>query len=74
MEDFFKELSQIYKTHVRVRQIKKKFIENFCKFYISFMDQQNDPKQKKDKYLKVKQLGLKYILDHQDLLYSKINS
>jgi len=38
------------------------------------MDQQNDPKQKKDKYLKVKQFGLKYILDNQDLLYSKINS
>ncbi len=74
MEDFFKELLQIYKSHVRVKQIKKKFIENFCKFFISFMDQQNDPKQKKDKYLKVKQFGLKYILDNQDLLYSKINS
>lgn len=73
MEDFFKELVSIYKTHVRVRQIKKKSIENFSKFYLHFVDQNNDPKEKKDKYLKLKHLGLRYIQDNQDLIYSEIN-
>jgi hypothetical protein len=73
MEDFFKELIPIYKTHVRVKQIKKKSIENFSKFYLHFVDQNNDPKEKKDKYLKLKHLGLRYIQDNQDLIYSEIN-
>jgi hypothetical protein len=73
MEDFFKQLLQIYKNHVRIKQLKRKFVENFSRFYISFMDQYKDPKQKKDKYLKVKQIGLRYILENQDLLYSEVN-
>ena len=73
MEDFFKELIQIYKTHVRVKQIKKKAIENFCLFYSSFMDENKDPKQNKDKYLQLKRIGLQYILNNQDLIYSEIN-
>lgn len=73
MEDFFKELVQIYKTHVRIRQIKKKSIENFCKFYLHFVDQNSDINQKKDKYLQLKHLGLRYIQDNQDLIYSEIN-
>lgn len=73
MEDFFKELVSIYKTHVRVKQLKKKSIENFSKFYIQFVDQNKDPKEKKDKYLKLKHLGLRYIQDNQDLIYSEIN-
>jgi hypothetical protein len=73
MEEFFKELVQIYKTHVRIKQLKRRSIENFSKFYIHFVDQNNDPKEKKDKYLQLKNLGLRYILDNQDLIYSEIN-
>jgi hypothetical protein len=73
MEEFFKELTQIYKTKVRIKQLKKKTIENFSRFYISFVSQNNDPKEKKDKYLQLKNLGLRYILDNQDLIYSEIN-
>jgi hypothetical protein len=73
MEEFFKELVQIYKTKVRIVQLKRKTIENFSRFYISFVDQDKDPKEKKDKYLQLKNLGLRYILDNQDLIYSEIN-
>jgi len=73
MEDFFKELVQIYKTKVRIKQLKRKTIENFSRFYISFVSQDKDPKEKKDKYLQLKNLGLRYILDNQDLIYSEIN-
>ena len=73
MDAFFKELVGIYKEHVKVKQIKKKSIENFCRFYSSFVDQYKDPKGKDYKYLKLKQLGFKYILDNQDLIYSEIN-
>jgi hypothetical protein len=73
MEDFFKELVLIYKQHVRIKQLKKKTIENFCRFYVSFVDQDRDPKDKKDKYLQLKKLGLQYIRSNQDLIYSEIN-
>jgi hypothetical protein len=73
MEEFFKELVQIYKTHVRIKQLKRRSIKNFSKFYIHFVDQNNDPKEKKDKYLQLKHLGLRYIQDNQDLIYSEIN-
>lgn len=73
MEDFFKELIAVYKTHVRVKQIKRKAIENFCLFYASFMDEHKDPKQNKDKYLQLKRIGLQYILNNKDLIYSEIN-
>jgi hypothetical protein len=73
MEEFFKELVQIYKTKVRIKQLKRKTIENFSRFYISFVSQNNDPKEKKDKYLQLKNLGLRYILDNQDLIYSEIS-
>jgi hypothetical protein len=79
MEDFFKELIPIYKKYVRVKQLKRKTIENFSRFYSSFVDQYSDPedkkqkKDKKDKYLHVKSIGLQYILDNQDLIYSEIN-
>jgi hypothetical protein len=73
MDLFFKELVQVYKKEVRIKQIKKRSIENFCRFYSSFVDQHKDPKDKDYKYLKLKQIGLKYILDNQDLIYSEIN-
>jgi hypothetical protein len=73
MEDFFKELILIYKKHIRIKQLKKRTIENFSKFYIHFVDQNNDPKEKKDKYLQLKHLGLRYIQDNQNLIYSEIN-
>jgi hypothetical protein len=73
MEEFFKELVQIYKTKVRIKQLKRKTIENFSRFYISFVDENNDSKEKKDKYLQLKNLGLRYILDNQDLIYSEIS-
>ena len=73
MEDFFKELILLYKQHVRVKQLKRKTIENFSRFYSSFVDQYKDPKDKKDKYLHAKGIGLQYILDNQDLIYSEIN-
>lgn len=73
MEQFFKELIQIYKTKVRIKQLKRKTIENFSRFYVGFVNQDKDPKEKKDKYLQLKNLGLRYILDNQDLIYSEIN-
>jgi hypothetical protein len=79
MEDFFKELIPIYKQKVRIKQLKRKTIENFSRFYSSFVDQYSDPadkkekKNKKDKYLHVKSIGLQYILDNQNLIYSEIN-
>jgi hypothetical protein len=73
MKEFFKELIPLYKKHVKIKQLKKKTIENFSRFYSSFMDQYKDPKDKKDKYLHAKSIGLQYILDNQDLIYSEIN-
>lgn len=73
MKEFFKELIPLYKKHVKIKQLKKKTIENFSRFYSSFMDQYKDPKDKKDKYLYAKSIGLQYILDNQDLIYSEIN-
>ena len=73
MEEFFKELIPLYKQHVRVKQLKRKTIENFSRFYSSFMDQYKDPKDKKDKYLQNKRVGLLYIQQNQKLIYDKIN-
>jgi len=73
MEEFFKDLIKIYKQHVRIKQLKRNTIENFCRFYVSFVDQDKDPKDKKDKYLQVKKLGLQYIQQNQDLIYTEIN-
>lgn len=73
MEEFFKDLIPIYKQHVRIKQLKRKTIENFCRFYVSFIDQDKDPKEKKDKYLQIKKLGLQYIQQNQDLIYAEIN-
>ena len=73
MDLFFKELVQEYKKEVKVKQIKKKAIENFCMFFSKFVDQYRDPNDKEHKYIKIKNIGLKYILDNQDLIYSEIN-
>jgi hypothetical protein len=73
MEEFFKDLIKIYKQYIKIKQLKRKTIENFCRFYISFLDQDKDPKDKKDKYLQLKRLGLQYIQRNQDLIYSEIN-
>jgi hypothetical protein len=73
MKQLFSELIQIYKSKVRIKQLKRKTIENFSRFFISYIKSNEDPKDKKDKYLYLKNAGLKYILDNQDLIYSKIN-
>lgn len=73
MEEFFQDLIKVYKQHVKIKQLKRKTIENFCRFYVSFVDQDKDPKDKKDKYLQAKKLGLQYIQQNQDLIYSQIN-
>lgn len=73
MEEFFKDLIKVYKQNVRIKQLKRKTIENFCRFYVSFIDQDKDPKEKKDKYLQIKKLGLQYIQQNQDLIYAEIN-
>lgn len=73
MEEFFNDLIKLYKQHIRITQLKKKTIENFSRFYVSFIDQDKNPKDKKDKYLQVKRLGLQYIQQNQDLIYKKIN-
>jgi hypothetical protein len=73
MEQFFQDLIKIYKQHVKITQLKRKTIENFSRFYISFVDQDKNPKDKKDKYLQVKRLGLQYIQQNQDLIYKQIN-
>lgn len=73
MKDLFLELIPIYKSKVRVKQLKRKTIENFSRFFVSFIDQYKDPKDKKDKYIQLKKSGLNYILDNQDFIYSKIS-
>jgi hypothetical protein len=73
MEEFFQDLIKVYKQYVKIKQLKRKTIENFCRFYVSFVDQNRNTKDKKDKYLQVKRLGLQYIQQHQDLIYNKIN-
>lgn len=73
MKELFLELIPIYKTKVRVKQLKRKTIENFSRFFVSFIDSNKDPKDKKDKYLQLKKSGLNYILDNQDFIYSQIN-
>jgi hypothetical protein len=73
MEEFFDDLIRLYKQHIRITQLKKKTIENFSRFYVSFVDQDKNPKDKKDKYLQVKRLVLQYIQQNQDLIYKKIN-
>ena len=73
MEDFIQELIPIFKKHIKVKQIKKKCIESFCKFYVFFVEQNKDPKEKKDKYLQLQKLGLQYIRSNQDLIYTQIN-
>lgn len=73
MKDLFLELISIYKTKVRIKQLKRKTIENFSRFFIAFIDQNKDTKDKKDKYLKLKKSGLNYIFDNQDFIYSQIN-
>jgi hypothetical protein len=73
MEEFFDDLIRLYKQHIRITQLKKKTIENFSRFYVIFVDQDKNPKDKKDKYLQVKRLGLQYIQQNQDLIYKKIN-
>jgi hypothetical protein len=73
MEDFIKELIPIFKRHIKVKQTKSKCIDNFCRFYVIFVEQNRDPKEKKDKYLQLQKLGLHYIRSNQDLIYSEIN-
>lgn len=73
MKDLFLELISIYKSKVRIKQLKRKTIENFSRFFIAFIESNKDPKDKKDKYLKLKKSGLNYILDNQDFIYSQIN-
>lgn len=73
MKELFLELIKIYKTKVKIRQLKKKTIENFSRFFIAFVESNKDPKEKKDKYLQLKKSGLNYILDNQDFIYSQIN-
>ena len=73
MKELFLELIKIYKTKVRVKQLKRKTIENFSRFFVSFVESNKDPKDNKDKYLHLKKAGLKYIQSNQDLIYSEIN-
>ncbi len=73
MKELFLELIQIYKTKVRIKQLKRRTIENFSRFFISFIESNQDTKDKKDKYLQLKKSGLNYILDNQDFIYSQIN-
>jgi|LakMenEpi03Aug12_release.lakeMendotaPanAssembly.Ray.scaffolds.fasta_scaffold02486_16 hypothetical protein len=73
MKQLFLELIQIYKTKVRIKQLKRRTIENFSRFFISFIESNQDTKDKKDKYLQLKKSGLNYILDNQDFIYSQIN-
>ena len=73
MKELFLELITIYKTKVRVKQLKRRTIENFSRFFVSFIDSNKEPNEKKDKYLYVKKTGLNYILDNQDFIYSQIN-
>jgi hypothetical protein len=73
MENFIQELIPIFKRHIKIKQTKVKCIDNFCRFYIIFIEQNKNPKENKDKYLQLKKLGLHYIRSNQDLIYSEIN-
>jgi hypothetical protein len=56
MEELFGELIKIYKkeSRIRVRQLKRKSIENFSRFFVAFVESNKDKKEYKDKYLKLK--------------------
>jgi len=75
MEELFGELVKIYKkeSRIRVRQLKRKSIENFSRFFVAFVESNKDKKEYKDKYLKLKKYGLQYIVKNQDWIYSEIN-
>ena len=73
MKELFLELITIYKTKVRVKQLKRRTIQNFSRFFVYFIDSNKEQNEKKDKYLYVKKTGLNYILDNQDFIYSQIN-
>jgi hypothetical protein len=73
VNQLFLELIQIYKTKVRIKQLKRKTIENFSRFFVSFVETYKDPKDKKDKYLQLKKAGLNYIQNNQDLIYREIS-
>lgn len=73
MSQLFLELIQIYKTKVRIKQLKRKTLENFSRFFVSFIESNKDPKDKKDKYLHLKKAGLNFIQNNQDLIYREIN-
>lgn len=73
MKELFFELIKIYKTKVRIKQLKRKTIENFSQFFVSFVESNKDTKDKKDKYLHLKKAGLNYIQSNQDLIYREIS-
>jgi len=73
MKELFLELIKIYKNSIKIKQIKKISIQNFSRFFISFVDSNKNPKDNKDKYLHLKKAGLSYINNNQDLIYREIN-
>lgn len=73
MKEIFSEIIKVYKTKVKIKQLKRKSLENFSRFFIQFVDTYKDPKDKKDKYLHLKKAGLHYIQQNQDLIYREIN-
>ena len=71
MEKIINTLIPQYASIRRRKMLKRKEIEGFIKFYLSSIDKY---KQDKIKYLKIKTMGLRYIIDNQDEIYNQISS
>jgi predicted transcriptional regulator len=70
MNELIDNLIKVYALSKKRKQIMKREIEDFMRFYNAFCDTRKD---KKDKYLQNKIVGLSYIQQNKKLIYDKIN-
>lgn len=56
--------------HMR-KMLKSKRIQHFAQFYVSSLDKY---KEDKTKYARLRTLGLKYIMDHQDDILAQLDT
>ena len=70
MNELINELISEYKSLKRRRQIMKREIEDFMRFYVASIENYKDDKTK---YLQYKTLGLAFIEKNKNLIYQKIS-
>jgi len=70
MNELINELITSYKSLKRRRQIMKREIEDFMRFYIASIE---NYKEDKTKYLQYKTLGLAFIEKNKNQIYQKIS-